>query len=194
MHGLVNRAIQLFTRDTYGPEVWEEVVQAAPLVTPDFEAMLTYPDSQTGLALETLSFRLDRARDDLMEDIGTYLVSHPNTQSLRRLLRFGGPTFTEFLDSLDELPGRIRMAVSDLVLPELDLRRSAPGHYSLRVTGTMPGWGHLMMGVIRAMADDYGALAMLEHKGRETGGEVIALQVVDTAFAEGRAFDLARAG
>ncbi len=58
----------------------------------------------------------------LLEDLGTYLVSHPNVQGLRRLLRFGGAGFIDFLHSLDELHDRARLAVPDLDLPQLELR------------------------------------------------------------------------
>ena len=40
------------------------------------------------------------------------------------------------------------------------------------------------------MADDYGALVMLDHRGRNDGREVISIALVDTAFAKGRAFAL----
>jgi hypothetical protein len=45
------------------------------------------------------------------------------------------------------------------------------------------------------MADDYGALVMLEHRGCRNGAEEIAIALVETAYAAGRSFDLgARAG
>ena len=47
-----------------------------------------------------------------------------------------------------------------------------------------------MVGVLRAMADDYGALAMLSHEGQEGEAEIISIVLVESAFAEGRHFDL----
>ena len=40
MHGLINRAIQCFVRDSYGQNRWIEVTQLADLGFTDFEAML----------------------------------------------------------------------------------------------------------------------------------------------------------
>jgi hypothetical protein len=37
---------------------------------------------------------LDKHPNTLLEDIGTYLVTDPALQPLRRLLRFGGGTFS----------------------------------------------------------------------------------------------------
>ena len=55
----------------------------------------------------------------------------------------------------------------------------------------MAGFGHVVMGLLRAMADDYGALALLEHKGTRGDTEILEIQLLDTAFAEGREFELA---
>lgn len=94
--------------------------------------------------------------------------------ALRRLLRLGGDSFVDFLYSLDDLRDRARLAVSDLELPELELHDQAAGRFSLLcLTGApyrhdtaMRDFGHVMIGVVRAMADYYGALVVLDHCGR----------------------------
>jgi hypothetical protein len=49
-------------------------------------------------------------------------------------------------------------------------------------------------GLLRAMADDYGALAVIEGEdGAGDGAAVLTIRLLDTAFAEGRAFTLGRA-
>jgi hypothetical protein len=127
--------------------------------------------------------------------MGTYLVSHPQTEALRRLLRFGGVTYVDFLHSLDDLPDRVRMAVSDLHLPALELREYRDGRFELTCHPGLPGYGCVMTGILRAMADDYGALATLDLDPTGDGGGIIAVTLVESAFAEGRQFDLgARAG
>lgn len=190
MHGLINRAIQSFVCQTYGRDRWESLMRVADLGFSEFEAMLMYDDDQTAKVMAALCAELDRAQADVMEDLGTFLVSHPNMESLRRLLRFGGETYVEFLHSLDDLPDRARLAVSDLHLPGLELREHSATSFSLFC---QPGWdgvGNLMMGVLRAMADDYGALAFLMHDGVQDGMEEIAITLIETSFAEGREFDL----
>ncbi|MEP1585964.1 MAG: heme NO-binding domain-containing protein [Tateyamaria sp.] len=190
MHGLINRAIQCFVSDSYGTDNWVEVARVANLRFVEFESMLVYDDDLTPNLLDSVSYVLNRPRDDVMEDIGTYLVSHPNVERLRRLLRFGGVTFVEFLHSLDDLPDRARLAVSDLTLPRIELREHGPGHFSLICESPLVGYGHVVMGVLRAMADDYGALAVLEHAGSGKGVETISITLIETEFAEGRSFEL----
>ena len=46
------------------------------------------------------------------------------------------------------------------------------------------------MGVLRALADDYGALALLEHQGGEKGCETVEISLVETEYSVGRDFDL----
>ncbi|WP_299867886.1 heme NO-binding domain-containing protein [uncultured Roseobacter sp.] len=190
MHGLVNRAIQRFVVDSYGSAQWAAVARNADLGFVEFEAMWTYEDSLTPRVLAAVSDVLDRPYDELMEDIGTYLVSHPNLEALRRLLRFGGVNFLDFLHSLDDLPDRARLAVADLVLPRIELREHNPHQFSLNCEGDIPGCGHLFTGVLRAMADDYGALVFLEHQGVKDGVETVAIALLETDFAEGRGFEL----
>lgn len=190
MHGLINRAIQCFVTDSYGAEKWADAARLAELGLVDFEAMLTYDDDLTHRAIDAVCDVLKKERSEVMEDIGTYLVSHPNTEALRRLLRFGGVNFVEFLHSLDDLPDRARLAVSDLELPSLDVRDHSAMQFSLVCACPIVGFGHVMMGILRTMADDYGVLAVLEHAGGGQGVETISIALVMTEFTEGRSFDL----
>lgn len=195
MHGLINRAIQCFFRDSYGRDRWIEVTHLADLGFSDFESMLHYDDAVTEAVLDAGAHSLGVARETVLEDIGTYLVSHPNVEALRRLLRFGGVSFVEFLHSLDELPDRARLAVDDLVLPQMELREYGVNNFSLTCHSVHKGFGHVMMGILRTLADDYGALVFLEHQGGGKNAEVIEITLIETEFAAGRSFELgARAG
>lgn len=191
MHGLVNRSIQCFVRDTYGPDIWAVVAREARLGFDSFEAMLTYDPALTETVITAAAHQLDRPRETLLEDLGTYLVSHPNVEALRRLLRFGGVGFVDFLHSLEDLPGRARLAVPDLDLPSLELTDDTVDLFTLHCRSSLAGVGHVMMGLLRAMADDYGALVLLEHQGSGPDGEVILIRLLAVGFAEGRRFDLA---
>ncbi|CUH53222.1 heme NO-binding domain-containing protein [Shimia marina] len=195
MHGLINRAIQCFVRDSYGQSRWIEVTRLASVETTDFEAMLHYEDSVTDDLIMASAKVIGAPRETILEDIGTYLVTHPNVEALRRLLRFGGLDFVEFLQSLDDLPERARLAVDDLILPSLELREHSSECFSLTCRHDQLGFGHVMIGILRTMADDYGALVFLEHQGAQQDAEVIDITLVESAFASGREFELgARAG
>lgn len=193
MHGLINRSLQCFLLDTYGQSVWEAIVRDAGLGFASFEAMLTYDDDLTDRVINAGAAILRRPRETLMEDLGHYLVSHETQTSLRRLLRFSGVNFADFVNSLEELPERGRLALPDLDVPDLELTDHGAGHFTLRCAASLQGVGHILVGLLRAMADDYGALVMLDTTDADGGAEVISIQIADQAFNEARPFSLGMA-
>ncbi len=195
MHGLINRSIQCFLHDTYGPVIWARVAREAGLGFDSFEALLLYDTALTEAVIAAAVRILPRPRETILEDLGTYLVSHPNTESLRRLLRFGGVDFVDFLHSLEDMPDRGHLALPDLDLPHLRLVDQGDGVFCLQCSLLLPGVGHVIMGLLRAMADDYGALVLLDHAGSLQEGassEVISIQLLDHRHSAGRRFDLAQ--
>lgn len=188
MHGLVNRSIQSFLSDTYGAALWSAVVQRARLPEDGFEAMLHYEDELTDKALATACQQLGKPLNALLEDLGSYLVTR---EALRRLLRFGGVDYAEFLMSLEELQGRGQMALPDLALPEIEVTAEPEGRYKLRIRSAHTGWGAVFTGLLRAMADDYGALALIEQRLEGAGADIVTVELLEARFAAGRRFDLA---
>jgi hypothetical protein len=192
MHGLVNRAVQCFLRDTFGPDVWQSIARAAGFGVDGLDTMATYPQSMTDGLLAAAAAHLSRPREILLEDLGTYLVSHETVEPLRRLLRFGGADFMDFLLSIEDLQGRSRLAVPDIDVPALTLDEIETDVYLISCSSPIAGAGHVVMGLLRAMADDYGALVLLDHQGQSGGAEHIRVHVLEARFAAGRSFDLGR--
>lgn len=190
MHGLICKAVEIFLRDTYGADHWNRVARVIGVDAGGFEAMMRYPRDMLPRLMAAAEAELGKPSAAIFEDIGTYLVSHPNRERIRRLMRFGGVSFLEFLHSLEDLPGRARMAVDDLALPELELTETGEGQFTLLCDGREAGWGHVFVGLLRAMADDYGALAFLEHGRAKDGREAINITVFESAYARGKSFEL----
>jgi len=193
MNGLINRAIDRFARDTYGDALWEEEIDRLGIDETAFEPLMPCDPSITARIVTVLAGRLARMPDELLEDLGTYLVSHPRSEAVRRLLRFGGVDFAEFLDSLEELPDRARLAMPDLDLPPIALYLHEGGvcRVELGISATAGmRFGPVLVGVLRAMADDYGALVLLDYRGADARREIIEVRLLDEAFARGRSFDL----
>ncbi|WP_435258017.1 heme NO-binding domain-containing protein [Thioclava sp. FR2] len=189
MLGLVNHALEGFLRDTYGSSAWKGIVQRAGFAADRFEPLLRYPPELTNMILESADAQLGRARDTILEDLGTWLVSRRSGGRLRRLLRFGGVTFVDFLHSLEELPDRALLAMPDFVVPDLNLTEQGAGLFSMRFDDPFSGAQHVVAGALRAMADDYGVLVLIECI---EGG--ILVQLLDAEFAEARHFDLGMVG
>lgn len=193
MHGLVNRAIQGFVEHTYGRDVWLDVCRLGDFGVTDFEPMLSYEFDLTDACLEAICERLDRSRETVLEDIGHYLITNPENQAPRRLLRFSGVTFRDFLYSLDDLPGRARLALDDFQMPMLELSELGASRYHLSVQSRLKGMVYVVLGALRALADDYGALVIMDV--RDNPGQIadmIEIALVEASYAEGNAFELGR--
>lgn len=180
MHGLVNRAIEEFARLTYGEAVWAAAATATGVDPRGFEMMGAYDDPLTTRLLADLGPRLGRSPEELAEDVGTWVARLP---SVRRLLRFAGSDFAAFMMTLEELRGRGRMVAPGLDLPALSVRVTRHGWQVASDCDAL--WLHAVAGMLHAMADDYGVLAVVEVTG---GGILVDVPLVD--FNAGRPFSI----
>lgn len=196
MHGSVNKAIELFVRESYGEEIWRECIFQIGLEFSEFEPLLSYPDTITDDLIAGLSRQLDKPVIDVLEDIGTYLVSHPTVEPVRRLLRFCGADFLEFLHAIEELPARTELVLSGLEIPAIVLQEHKDQNFTINMCdehGRALWYSHVLVGLLRAMADDYGALVLLEHKGGCASRANLHVDVALSSFSEGRDFALSKA-
>ena len=193
MQGLVNRAIREFVCATCGAAAWTEIAEQAGHHPALFDAMLMRnPKSVDGL-LSAATKILGKSEQVLLEDVGTFIVSGTDSGMVRRLLRFTGPTFVDFLLSLDELPERMRLALPDLEVPEIEVTQDDDCRIKLHCSAGYPGMVDLLAGLIRALADDYGALVTVERVsiGEADGSGELLLSLHDPSFSSGRGFSLA---
>ncbi len=169
MHGTINRGLQAYVCEIFGSDVWEEACTRAQLSSFNFEPMLTYDDDDTDKLLNALRQVLGRTRSELLEDFGTFVVSESRLQSVRKLLRFGGETFVEFLHSLEDVQGRAKVALPDLDVPQFQLDVHSDSEFTLNYRFEKLGFGAVFLGLLRGMADDYGALILVDHYPNQQG-------------------------
>lgn len=194
MHGLIGKALDCFLTDAHGATQRDAVLKAAGLPPDGFLSTRCYAPSSLRAVLLAASERLGLQPSALLLDLGMWLVSRPRTESLRRLVRFGAADFRGLIHSLEDLPARGRLAVPDLDLPRIEVVDRNPV-YELRTEYADGGAGWVMTGFLRAMADDYGVLALVDYRGmrRIPGGfrEEVRVEVADESHTPGRRFDLA---
>jgi len=166
MHGMINRGLQSYICDVHGVDVWEETCEQAKLPFCDFEYMLTYDDSTTEDLLNSFGALTHRKRDEILEDFGTYMVSDNALNVMRRLLKFGGSSYVEFLHSLNFVYDRAKMAVPDLDIPTMELVENNPTQFVLYTRFRKRGFGPTLLGLLRALANDYNMLVSITHSRR----------------------------
>jgi hypothetical protein len=186
MDALLLRSLQGYVRDTFGQPAWQAICRAAQLKFETFEPMLRYDPGMADRVAAFAASTLGRSVDTIWEDMGTYLVTNQGHEGVRRLLRFGGSSFADLLHSLEEMPGRARLAMPDLDLPEFTLKELGDDRFEVRCRSRIVGMQRVLVGMLTAMADDYGTLCLIE---AEADG-VIMVQVLDSFHATGRRFDL----
>lgn len=195
MHGAILRSFEGFLRNVYGDAPWAETMAELDAGIESFEPMFHYDNALAARILAAVSARLDKPPDALLEDFGTYLVTHPASERMRRLLRFGGVKYEDFLISLEDLSGRARLAMPDLDLPDVELKDEGNGRYVLSFKPEPAGVAPVLLGLLRALADDYGALVLVDYADPETAGNpnatALMVQLLEADFAEGRGFHLA---
>lgn len=191
MHGLIVRSFEGFVRNTYGNALWSDIMAELDAGIDSFEPMFHYNNALADQVLELASKRLDKPPPDLLEDFGTYLVTHPASERMRRLLRFGGVNYEDFLTSLEGIAGRARLAVPDLDLPEVNLIDMGRGRYLLSFEPAISGVAQVMLGLLRALADDYGALVLVDHADDDDPESGLLVRLLDADFSQGRGFRLA---
>ena len=192
MYGLFLRALQGYVTLTFGQKAWGRVLARIGFVGEGFEPLLPYDAALLGRVLDATVDVLMRSADMVLEDLGTHIVTNPGCTAPRRLLRFGGATYAEFLLSLEELPDRARLALPEVDLPPMLLDEVGPNHFILSCPLAMPALGHVLIGVLRAMADDYGALVVIEAEPLDETGIALSIRLHEPEFSAGRRFHLTR--
>ncbi len=187
MDALLLRSLQGFVRDTFGLPVWQAICRRSLLKTETFEPMLRYDPGLADHVAQHAADVLGRPVETVWEDMGTYLVTNPGHEGVRRLLRFGGVSFADFLHSLEEMPGRARLAMPDIDVPEVQLQEQEPDRFTILCRSRSQGMVRVLVGIVTAMADDYGTLCLIEPEA----GDRITVRVLDSAHATARRFDLA---
>ncbi len=193
MDALLLRSLQSYVRDTFGFAVWQAVCRQSSRSVDTFEPMLRYDRGMADRVAQITATILGRPVEAVWEDMGTYLVTNPSHEGVRRLMRFGGIGFTDFLHSLEELPGRARLAMPDLALPEITLTELDPDRFEITCRSHLRGTGRVLVGLLTAMADDYGTLCLIEMREAapdSATGDRITVRVLDSAHAAARRFDL----
>ncbi len=190
MLGVVNKAIEEFVITVHGGAVWQEVLRDIGTPGFRFEPMLMYEDEKSYALIRALSKRLSKPQQDILDDIGTYLVTPPNGGAWRRLLRFSGSSFDDFLFSLDDLNDRVDLALPDLQLPQIMVIPQTIDRVHVRVSQTWSGFAYVLQGLLRAMADDYGTLVFLDVRRDITDSACIEVILIENNFSAGIDFDM----
>lgn len=169
MHGLISRSFELFLRDCYGDRIWERAARQAKVDPRGIFLLQKSPDKVSETLIEEAAAILRQEKGELVEDLGGWLTQR---EPIRRLLRFSGRDFSEFVESLGEFPRRAQMVIQSLKVPRVVVTMPTAQSYEVTIDGGSDIWPMLLAGVLRGMADDYGALAVITVQGRRLAVDI----------------------
>ena len=182
MHGFVTRGIELFLRARHGDSVWTAAAASAGVDRRGMQIVRIYPPEVAEALIRAAAFSLQITPEELLEDIGGWIAG---IESMRNMLRFSGSCFEDFVLSLDDLHDRGSVVLPGLDLPRITTLQSRPGHFHLSLLCDDPAWYHVLAGLLRGMADDYGALAIVDGDGAS-----LKVEVADASFAQASLFSM----
>jgi hypothetical protein len=180
MLGVVNKAIEAFVCQRYGDKLWADLLIDLSLPGYEFEAMLTYEDGITYDLIDRLAKRQSKLHQDVLEDIGGYLVAEDSQA-----------TFEGFLLSFDDLNDRVALALDILEMPMIRVLPISAEKIHVRVAPKWHGFSHVLVGLLRALADDYGALVFMDRLADTDQTECIEVILIDHHHIAGTSFELA---
>ena len=192
MHGLICKSLEGFVIDRHGEPVWSQIREGLDLPFEHFEALHTYDDAVMTNLVAAAAKHLSQPRLSLLEDIGHWICTHPPLEAIRRLIRFTGATFVDLIYAFEEVQDRARIALPGFTLPSFRVEEDASGQFIITSHWMVGGGGAVATGILRAMADDYGVLALIEPVGieRDADGwkERIEIRLFEAEFQQPREF------
>lgn len=177
MHWLIRRSVETFLRDIYGDVIWQSLWRSSDSVA-DFWSNEWHGRNMIADAAR----HLHKPMEDLLDDLGAWIARQEHT---RRLLRFSGRSFGEFLENLELLPDRVHMVVPDLDIPPMQIISTGDDFLQIALDEGHEEWVFVVAGLIRVMADDYGVLGLFYVQDG-----MVCVRVCDGSFGVKRSFKL----
>lgn len=174
MYGLVNQGIHAFIVEHFGHEDWEDICRETGLEFQEFESMLTYPDDVTYRLIDCISKKYKMSAAEVLKTFGDYWVDFSSSSKLGQLMRFGGTSLVERLETLNEMHARIKTTMPHLKPPEFEFEVGENGTHKLHYASDREGLEPMVIGLVEGL-------------GRETGESLKITQDPKPAYAEYRA-------
>ncbi len=156
MYGLVNQGVQTFITKNFGAADWDDVCARAGLSERAFEGMLTYPDDITYKLVGAISEKYDLPPAEVLHQFGDFWVDFSRSTEIGMLLRFGGETVEDRLDSLNEMHSRIKMSMPHLSPPSFEFEGGSNGIHKLHYASDRDGLEHMVIGLVEGLGRELG--------------------------------------
>lgn len=174
MYGLVNEALRELVVSEHGAAKWAEIVAKSGVGESRFVAMKPYEDRITYALVGAASEVLGAPAAVLLERFGEHWVLHTAQRGYGPLLDACGRTFEEFLENIDLLHSRMKLAMPELDPPSFQVATERPGVLRVRYQSHRAGLGPMVAGLLKGLALRYRVTIDVDHVVRRADGDAPA--------------------
>jgi hypothetical protein len=155
MYGLINRAIKDLVVDQRGEAAWKQVCVDAEVFVDDFIAMDSYPDATTYALIGSASRLLDLPQDAILREFGRKWITYTADRGYGELLDGWGTDVGTFLDNLNQMHARLRLAMPKLEPPYFEVVERNENSLTLRYYSERPGLAPMVLGLLEGVGERF---------------------------------------
>ncbi len=157
-----------------GDAAWDALSEKVGLEWNDFSAMESYPDSLTYELVGAAAEMLDTPAEDILKAFGRHWVLYTARSGYGEMMDTWGDNLVEFLDSLNSLHARLRLAMPQLQPPsfevtDVDTREKT---LTLKYFSDRPALAPMVVGLLEGLGERFETPVEAEQvkEKTETGG------------------------
>ncbi|OED37852.1 hypothetical protein AB833_22315 [Chromatiales bacterium (ex Bugula neritina AB1)] len=182
MYGMVNQAIEDLVIETAGEDAWREIKEHAGLAENGFESSVIYDDEVTLSLVAAASEKLKLPPEQILHAFGRHWILYTGREGWSSVFEMTGYDMESFLDGLDEMHARVRVAMSEADTPQFTLHRESD-HLSLEYHSNRDGLAPMVNGLLEGLAEHFDEHWSIQHTGQraEDGFDTFRLRQIATA-------------
>ena len=171
MYGMINQAVKHLIVEKFGETTWGKIRSTAGVEDDEFLAMEQYPDEMTYRLVQVSSDVLEMPATDVLEAFGEHWIEYTSKAGYEELLNGAGANLEECLHNLDQLHTRVRLGMPHLAPPSFEVETSDDGSYLLHYFSHRDGLAHLVIGLVRGLAERLGERVEVEQVSFKSNGD-----------------------
>ena len=165
MYGMINRAIEGYYTDTYGPTLWEQVRHNSKCGREEFVTLEQYPDEVSVGLIVAGAKLLNKEPGEVLIEVGEYFIQFTMNNGYKQFLTGGGSSIPEMLGNLDNMHTRIALSFPHLNAPSFWCTDVCDDSLILHYRSDREGFSPLVIGLVKGLGKLHGFTVAVEHLG-----------------------------
>lgn len=171
MYGMINQAVKHLVVEKFGEAMWGKIRTEAGVEDDSFLSMEQYPDEMTYRLVQVSSEVLQIPPEAVLEAFGEHWIVYTAEAGYGELLNAAGSTLEECLRNLDQLHTRVSVGMPHLAPPSFRVEKAGDGVFLLHYFSDREGLAHLVIGLVRGLAERFEETVEIEQIGSKENGE-----------------------